>query len=221
MIQPDRPPFPVYSPGERAADRAVHVVGVAAALAGVAVLLPAVARAGGAAATAAVAVYCVGLVLMLGASAAYNLAPAGLAKERLRRLDHAAIYVMIAGSYTPFAANLVAWPWGPALCAAVWAVAVAGVTLKLAAPRRYERFGIALYLAQGWMLLPVLGPMADGLPARVLWLLVAGGVVYSLGTAVHLARRLPFHNALWHAMVLAAAALHFGAVAAAFTPWLS
>lgn len=124
---------------------------------------------------------------------------------------------MIAGSYTPFAVNLVAPPWGLVLCVAVWTAAAAGIVLKLGWPRRFERLGLALYLATGWMLLPAIGPMADGLPARVLWLLLAGGVVYSLGTLAHLAHRVAFHNALWHAMVLAAAALHFAAVAAAFT----
>lgn len=209
--------FPVYSPMERRLDGVVHAVGVVAAPVGSIALLAAVAAVGDAAATASVAVYCFGLMLMLGASAAYNLAPPGRAKDRLRRLDHAAIYVMIAGSYTPYAVNLVPPPWGPALGIAVWATAAAGVALKLAAPRRYERIGTALYLVQGWMLLPLLGPMADALPGHVLALLVAGGVVYTLGTVVHLAHRVPFHNAVWHAMVLAAAALHFAAVAAAFT----
>jgi hemolysin III len=102
------------------------------------------------------------------------------------------------------------------LCLAVWGTAAFGIAIKLFLPRRLERLGLALYLATGWMLLPVIGPMVDALPALVLWLLLTGGVVYTLGTMVHLARRLAFHNALWHAMVLTAAALHFAAVAVAF-----
>ena len=217
MAPPDLARFPVYSRAERRADALVHVLGVVFALVGGGTLLAAVWAVGNARATASVAVYCLGLAAMLGVSAVYNLAPPGPAKEMLRRVDHAVIFVMIAGSYTPFAVNLVARPWGMVLCVAVWTTALAGVVLKLAWPRRFERLGLVLYLATGWMLLPAIGPMAAGLPARVLWLLVAGGVVYSLGTAVHLARRLPFHNAIWHAMVLAAAALHFAAVAVAFT----
>ncbi|BBK39924.1 DNA-binding protein [Allostella sp. ATCC 35155] len=221
-MKPPRPSeFPEYSAGERRADRWVHVLGIAGALAGAAVLL----SSGGAdrprAVTASLAVYCTGLVLMLGASAAYNLTPPGRAKERLRRLDHAAIYAMIAGSYTPFLANLVAWPWGPILLAMVWAAAAIGILLKLAAPRRYERLGTALYLVQGWILLPAIGPIGAALPGLVLGLLLAGGAVYTLGVFVHSARRLRYHNAIWHGMVLAAAALHFGAVAVAFAGRIS
>ncbi len=209
--------FPAYSWAERRADAIIHGLGVAFALVGGGVLLAAVARRADGVATASVAVYCVGLALMLGASAAYNLAPPGQGKEMLRRADHAAIFAMIAGSYTPFAVNLMKWPWGLALCVAVWATAALGIAIKLVFPRRFERLGLALYLGTGWMLLPVIGPMVEALPGVVLGLLIAGGVVYSLGTLVHLARRLPFHNALWHAMVLAAAALHYAAVAVAFT----
>lgn len=216
MNPPERSPFPEYSPAEQRADRWVHRLGIAGAMAGSVLLLSAVAAAGSAAVTASVAAYCVGLVLMVSASAAYNLARPGRAKEQLRRLDHAAIYVMIAGSYTPFLANLVAPPWGPILLATVWAAAAVGILLKLAAPRRYERLGTALYLIQGWILLPAIGPIGAGLPGIVLGLLLAGGVVYTLGVGVHSARRLRYHNAIWHAMVLAAAALHFGAVAVAF-----
>ena len=216
MNPPERSPFPEYSPAEQRADRRVHLLGIAGAMVGSALLLPAVAATGSAAVIASVAAYCAGLVFMVTASAAYNLARAGRAKEYLRRLDHAAIYVMIAGSYTPFLANLVALPWGLILLATVWAAAVIGILLKLAAPRRYERLGTALYLIQGWILLPAIGPIGEGLSGIVLGLLLAGGVVYTLGVGVHSARHLPYHNAIWHGMVLAAAALHFGAVAVAF-----
>lgn len=209
--------FPLYSRAERYADMVVHGLGVAFALIGGTLLLGWVAHRSNGLGTASVAIYCIGLAAMLGSSAAYNLAPPGPAKEMLRRIDHAVIYVMIAGTYTPFAVNLLTPPWGTALCAAVWAAAAVGIWIKLAFPRRLERLGLALYLVTGWMLLPAIGPMVDALPGAVLGLLVGGGIVYSLGVVVHLARRLAFHNALWHAMVLAAAALHYAAVAVAFT----
>ncbi len=162
---------------------------------------------------AAASVYAAGLIGMLSASALYNLARPGPLKARLRRLDHAMIFVMIAGTYTPFA--LIALPprTGIPLCVASWTVGIAGVVLKLVRPNRHGRISLFLYLGMGWMILPVLGPLAAAVPLGVLVLLLAGGVVYSLGAFVHAHGRLPFHNPVWHAMVCVAAALHLAAVA--------
>ncbi len=157
-------------------------------------------------------VYSFGLLGMLAASAAYHLARPGRLKSVLRRLDHAMIFVMIAGSYTPFALNALGPGLGVPLCIGVWAVAALGVTLKLSCPLRFERLSLALYLGMGWMLLVVIRSLIASLPEEVLLLLLAGGIVYSLGAAVHATERLRFHNAVWHAMVLIAAGLHLAAV---------
>jgi hemolysin III len=90
--------------------------------------------------------------------------------------------------------------------------ALAGVALKLFAPRKLEKVSIAVYLAQGWALLPALGPVIDGLPVTPLLLLLAGGLLYTVGVGFYLSRRLPYHNALWHAFVLAAATCHYVAI---------
>lgn len=205
--------FPLYSLAERRADLAVHLLGVAGALAGGGWLLLGPGLAQEAGTQLALLVYVLGLLGGLGASAAYNLAPIGRGKELLRRLDHAMIYLLIAASYTPFAFLRIAPPLGPGLGLGVWAAALAGVVLKLRFPRRWERLGLALYLAMGWALLPAIGPLVEAVEARTLWLLIGGGLVYTAGTLFHAWRRLPFHNAIWHALVLAAAALHFLAVA--------
>ena len=206
--------FPIYTAAEVAADLVVHLVGLPAAAASVGWLIVSVWPVSSLGQAAAVLVYGAGLIGMLAASAAYNLTRPGPAKAVLRRLDHAMIFVMIAGTYTPFLLTALAPGLGVPLCGLVWVLAMAGVGLKLGWYHRVERASLALYLGMGWLLLLVIRPIIAALPADVLALLLAGGVVYSLGALVHArCQRVRFHNAIWHAMVLAAAALHFAAVA--------
>ena len=155
---------------------------------------------------------------LFACSAAYNLTWHPNWKEALRRLDHAAIFVMIAGSYTPFSLAVIGGTWGWALFAVVWAVAALGVALKLFLPRRFERAAIVLYLAQGWSVLVVVEPLAAALSTPALSLLVAGGAIYTLGVVFHLWRSLPYHNAIWHGFVLAGSVTHFIAIAAYALP---
>lgn len=208
--------FPKYSPAERLADLTLHVLGVGGALFGGLWLLLGPGLEQEAGAWLCMMVYALALLGGLGASAAYNLAPPGRGKELLRRVDHAAIYLLIAASYTPFAFQRVPPPLGPALGIGVWAAAVVGVSLKLRFPRRYERLGLALYLAMGWTVVLALGPLIESVRPATLWLLLLGGALYTAGTPFHALRRLPFHNAIWHGFVLVAAALHFLAVTLEF-----
>jgi hemolysin III len=156
-------------------------------------------------------VYSIGLVGMFAASAAYNLVSHVGVKEILRRLDHAAIFVMIAGSYTPFAL-VVGGRAGHTLLAAVWAIAAVGVAIKLRYPRRFDKLSVLLYLSQGWIVLLALDSITAALSNRALSLLVAGGVVYTVGVAFHLMERLLFHNVIWHIFVLGGAACQFAAI---------
>ena len=205
---------PTYTAAEYRADRAVHLAGLVAAPAAVGFLLLTALLAGeGPLAILGVSVYGAGLLTMLACSALYNLRPGSPSSEWLRRCDHAAIYAMIAGTYTPFTLLWLPRDWGWQFCLAVWSVAAFGIALKLAWPRRLERLSIALYLALGWSILLVIGPITAALPAEAEILLVAGGVLYSLGVVFHLWRRLPYQNAIWHGFVLAAAACHFAAIA--------
>lgn len=198
---------------EYRADRAVHAAGLATAPAAVAALLAVTLRDGGLREVLGVAVYGAGLLTMLTCSALYNLRTGSPRREWLRRLDHAAIYVMIAGTYTPFTLLWLPPGWGWAFCLAVWAVALAGVALKIAWPRRLERLSLVLYLALGWSILLVIDPILASLTPAAGTLLLAGGVLYSLGVVVHLWHRLPYQNAIWHGFVLLAAGCHFAAVA--------
>lgn len=204
--------FPVYTGPERTADAVIHTLGVILALTGAGLLLGFTIAHGDAVAIAAAVIYAAALVAVQSASAAYTHARRPRLKERLRRLDHAAIYLLIAGTYTPFAAVAIGgWP-GIGLLAAVWTVAAVGAALKLFWMRRFERASIALYLALGWIGLPALGTLIASLSTATLILLGIGGLLYTAGVGIHLWERLPFQNALWHALVLAAAGCHYTAV---------
>ena len=203
--------FPSYTRLERIADACVHAVSVLFSVAAASLLLIGAIGVLPAALFIGLIVYSIGLIGMFAASAAYNLVPHVGAKETLRRLDHAAIFVMIAGSYTPFAL-VVGGATGYALLASVWAIAAAGVAIKLSFPRRFERLSVLLYLFQGWIVVLALDSITAALPSRALTLLVAGGIVYTLGVAFHLMERLRFHNVIWHIFVLGGAACQYIAI---------
>lgn len=203
----------LYSRVERAADAVIHVVGVLFAINGGLWLLFHVT---GLSVVVSVSVYCAGLVAMLSASAMYNLAPDGNAKDWLRRFDHAAIFIMIAATYTPFAVNRLQQPTGEVILALIWLGATIGVIVKMLFPRRFEMASIALYLGMGWLIVTVLRPLSATMAATDFRLLMAGGLVYSAGVIFYLRERLPFHKAIWHGFVLAAVVLHFTAIASEF-----
>jgi len=203
-----------YSGRERAMDLAVHVLGIVFAVNAALWLLWHVT---GLSVVVSVSVYCGGLLAMIAASAIYNLWPPHRpAKQWLRRLDHSAIFIMIAATYTPFAANRLAYPAGDIILAAIWLCATFGIVLKVLFPRRFEVATIALYIAMGWMVVTVIKPLASSVAAVDFWLLIAGGLVYSAGIAFYLIERIPFHKAIWHGFVLVAAILHFTAIALEF-----
>ena len=196
---------------DQMADRVVHVVGIGLGTAAAIALVVVTAIDGEAGDLVPILIYAIGLVAMLGCSAAYNVFNASVRREWLRRFDHAAIFAMIAGTYTPFTTRL-AGDWASGLTAAIWAVAATGIVLKLSRPRHIEAISIVLYLALGWIGLVAVGPFRSALDARTLALLTLGGVIYTAGVVFHLWRRLPYQNAIWHGFVLVAASVHYVAV---------
>lgn len=196
-----------YSRGEILADGLIHAVGLVLVFGGSIVLLAAV-HARSAPGIAAVAVYLATLCASFAASAAYNLWPPSRWKWLIRRLDQSAIYLLIAGTYTPLFAALGACR----ALAAVWAFALIGVALRIARPDRFDRLAIALYLLIGWSGVAMIDDAIAGLPERALWLIVAGGLTYTSGVVFHVWSRLRFQNAIWHAFVLVAAAIHYAAI---------
>lgn len=210
--------FPEYTRAERIVDGYVHGVGVAFSI-GASVALLASASNSSAAEVAALAIYSLGLIAMFSFSACYNLSDEPLRKEIFRRFDHAAIYVMIAGSYTPFALIKIGGLSGTALLFVVWAIAMVGATFKICFPRRMEALSLVFYVTQGWSILLVLPTLIASVSKLALWLLMAGGLIYTIGIGFHLSKKLPFHNAIWHVFVLLAASCHYAAIYEASIPF--
>jgi hemolysin III len=209
-----RPPvteFPRHTAAERRADAAVHAIGLASGLVAC-VVLGVRTRAHDLGTIAALAIYAGGLMAMLACSALYNLSEDGPRKRLYRRLDHAAIFLMIAGTYTPFALVALGGAWGVALLAVVWIAAAVGIALELLDLRRHDGLSVAAYLLLGWTVLPALGPLSAVMSSTGLLLLVAGGILYSVGAAFHVWSSMPYQNAIWHGFVLAAAGCHYTAV---------
>ncbi|MGQ9369212.1 PAQR family membrane homeostasis protein TrhA [Azospirillum sp. ST 5-10] len=211
--------FPVYSPGERLADTVIHAVGIVGAGLGALWMVPKRACCLPGVELLSLVVYTGTLAVTLLTSALYNLAPAGRRKELLRRIDHAMIYALIAGTYTPFAIRHLSRDGGRGEGLLVaWGVALAGMVLEVAFPRRFERFGFALYLGLGWAVVVLAPSVWASLATPILTLVLAGGALYTLGSAVHLMTAVAYHNAAWHALVVTAAGCHFAAVVLASSP---
>lgn len=211
---PDAPPGVRwnYDRHELLADGVVHAIGVGLGLIAAIILIVAACWFATAADVVAVSVYAAGLIAMLALSAVYNLFPVSRWKWILRRFDHSAIYLLIAGTYTPFIAQMKISVTSVTLMIGVWAVAVAGILLKLFYPGRFDRLAIGLYLAMGWSGVMVYDVVVDALPTLALWLLAIGGLLYSAGVVFHVWERLRFQNAIWHGFVLLAASCHYVAV---------
>lgn len=201
-----------YDRAETIADGVVHAIGISLGLVGaIAIVIIAgnSTRAGG---VVSVAIYAISLLSMLGFSAAYNVWPISRIKWALRRFDHSAIYVMIGGTYTPFIAQMQSGFVSVGLLIGVWLTAAVGVAFKLLLPGRFDRVAIVLYLLLGWSSVAVYEPIAAALSSLSLWLLAAGGVLYTTGIVFHLWQSLRFQNAIWHGFVLLAACCHYLAV---------
>ncbi|MEM9146525.1 MAG: hemolysin III family protein [Pseudomonadota bacterium] len=203
---------PAYTAAELMADRVLHMTGVGVAVIAAPVLVGLAAAWHGQGATlTAVAVYAVCLVAMFAASACYHLIEIPRLTDWLRRLDHAAIYAKIAGTYTPFTVML-GGERTVVILAGMWSAAGAGIALKLLAPRHLQWLALGLYLAMGWAILAVGGPILAALGTPALVLLFVGGALYTAGVVFHLWDGLPFQNVIWHAAVLAASFVFYTAV---------
>ena len=201
-----------YDRAELIADGVVHGIGVCFGLIAATVLIVLTAIYATGFEVAVVSVYVAGLLAMLVLSATYNLWPVSRAKWLLRRFDHSAIYLLIAATYTPFIMELKDSIVAMALLIGVWCVAIVGIALKLGWPGRFDRLSVGLYLAMGWSGMMLYDRVVAALPSMALWLVVAGGALYSLGVIFHAWQRLRFQNAIWHIFVLLGAACHYTAV---------
>lgn len=200
------------SRGERIVDLWVNGLAIVAGFVGVIVLMAVAIPQGSPRLTVSLLVYSLGLLAMLICSAVYNARSAWPRNDLLRRLDHAAIFMMIAGTYTPFLAVKMDGGWGRWLLLYVWAVAGLGVALKLIWVKRFERLSVMLYLFLGWTILVAIEPLAASASLPAIVLLAAGGILYSVGVLFHLWKRLAYQQPIWHGFVAAGAACHYAAV---------
>jgi hemolysin III len=208
-------------PGTREAkiDQILHLIGIAAALVGSIVLLHSISMPRGAQLAIPVGLYLVGVFAMLFCSAFYNASEQSSWRPLFRRLDHAAIFLLIAGTYSPFLGGTTDNGLIAITYAGIWIVAIAGVLAKLLFHSRFQgALSITLYLALGWSVLLIIGPVSAIVPFNVLMLLLLGGVLYTIGVGFHLLEQIPYQNAIWHGLVITAASVHFLAVLAFVRP---
>ncbi len=206
--------FPSYSVGEEIAHSVTHGVGVVVAIAGLAVLVAFAALKGNAWHIVSCSVYGATLVLAYTASTIYHAIPTSLARTKrvLRVLDHSAIYLLIAGTYTPFALVNLRGPWGWSLFGVVWGLAVLGIVFKALLLGRLRVLSVLFYVALGWLVVVAAKPLGQAVAPGGLALLVGGGLAYTAGVAFYAWKRLPFHHAIWHGFVLTGSVLHYFAV---------
>jgi hemolysin III len=201
-----------YSPAEIVADGAVHAAALIAGAVAFSLLFAEAPPHGGLSQRLALAIYAAGYFIMFGFSFAYNMAPESPLKRVLRRCDHSAIYLMIAGTYSALLSQVRSGLWVEALAVFVWTGAIVGAAVKLFLPGRFERVSTGVYLGLGWSAIVAIRPLAAAFPAGALALVIGGGVVYSLGVIFYRWQSLKFQNAIWHAFVAVAAACQFAGI---------
>lgn len=196
--------------GEEIANAVSHGIGFLLAVASLPILVHQAALRGTAFDVVGASVFAATMILLYLVSALYHAIPASRAKAWFNRIDHAAIYVFIAGSYTPFTLGVLRGSWGWTLFGVVWACAVLGVAIKLLNRLEHPWLSTGLYVAMGWIVLVAIGPLIARMPAAGLAWLVAGGVAYTLGAVVFLLdNRLRYAHFVWHLLVLAGSVCHF------------
>ncbi len=201
----------IASPREEIANTVTHGIGLLASLVGLPILVLAAMARGERLMVIGASVFGATLVALYAASTLYHAIPHPTLKQRLRVVDHAAIYLLIAGTYTPFTLGVLRGAWGWSLFGIVWTLAALGVLFKLKFGPRFQRASTAMYIAMGWVIIIALKPLMDALPSAGLMLLGAGGLCYTGGCVFYLAKR-SWSHPVWHLFVLGGSACHFFAV---------
>jgi hemolysin III len=208
----NRTTLPFYSAGEEIANSVTHGIGIVLSVAGLAVLTAFASVFGTAWHIVSCSIYGATQILLYTASTLYHSIPLPRAKAVLRVLDHAAIFLLIAGTYTPFALVNLGGTLGWIIFGLVWGLAITGIALQAILIRHKAILTVIPYVAMGWLAVLAVKPMVESIAPGGLALLAAGGLCYTLGCAFYVWRRLPYHHAIWHVFVMAGSALHFFAV---------
>ena len=201
-----------YSVGEEIAHTITHGIGALLSIAGLAVLVAFATLNGDAWHVVSCSIYGATLVILYSASSLYHGLPLPRAKAVLQQLDHAAIYLLIAGTYTPFLLVNLRGAWGWSMFALIWTLAVAGIVLEFCDCKRYKKLSLVFYLAMGWIVLIAVKPMINQVATGGLLLLLAGGLCYSLGVIFYVRKQMAYHHAIWHVFVMAGSVFHFFSV---------
>lgn len=202
-----------YSFKEEIANSVTHGLGMVLGIVGLVLLLiKALGQDADALTIVSMSVYGSSMIVLFLASTLYHAIPFRRAKRALKTFDHCAIYLLIAGSYTPFLLVSLRTPLAIGLMIVIWSIALIGIIMKLAFVYRFKRFSLVTYLMMGWLSLVVIYQLALNLDVGGLTLLAVGGVIYSLGVVFYVAKRIPYNHAIWHGFVLAGCACHFFAI---------
>ncbi len=204
---------PGYSVAEEIANSVSHGIGCLFGIVGLVLLLTqAIEMQADMTTITSYSLYGGSMIVLYLASTLYHAIPHQKAKYWLKKFDHCAIYLLIAGTYTPFLLVGLKSPLAQGLMVVIWSLALLGILFKLAFAHRFEALSLVTYLGMGWLSLVVVYQLATKLSAGSVWLLAAGGVVYSLGVIFYVSRRIPYSHAIWHGFVLGGSVLHFCAI---------
>lgn len=205
-------PFSRYTLGEEIANSVIHGVGVVLGIAGLGVLTAFASLHGDAWHIVGCSIFGAALILLYTASTLYHSIPLPRVKTVLRTLDHSAIFILIAGTYTPFLLVNLRGPWGWSLFGVIWGLALVGIVFRIVRGRRSTLLSVGLYVGMGWAVVAAIQPMLNNVAPGGLLLLLVGGLAYTLGVVFYVWKRLPYHHAVWHGFVLAGSIFHFFAI---------
>ncbi|MDA0130561.1 hemolysin III family protein [Vibrio sp. MarTm2] len=202
-----------YSVKEEIANTITHALGMVLGIVGLILLLvKAIDHNADALTITSMSIYGSSMIVLFLASTLYHAIPYQRAKRALKTFDHCAIYLLIAGSYTPFLLVSLRTPLAIGLMIVIWSIALIGIIMKLAFVYRFKKLSLVTYLLMGWLSLIVIYQLALNLDVGGLTLLAVGGLIYSLGVIFYVAKRIPYNHAIWHGFVLAGCACHFFAI---------
>ncbi len=201
-----------YTLREEIANSVTHGFGIILAIAGLGVLTAFATLHGTAAHIVGCSIFGATLILLYTTSTLYHSIPIQRAKSVLRALDHSAIYLLIAGTYTPFSLVNLRGPWGWSLLGLIWTLAILGIVTRVLLGRKRTWLSVAFYIAMGWTVLIAIEPLVENVAPGGIRLLVTGGVIYTAGTIFYMWRKLPYHHAIWHVFVLLGSIFHFFAI---------
>lgn len=211
-MEPAQPAKARYTRGEEIANWVSHGIGLVLSIAALTLLVVFASLRGDAWHVVSFAVFGLTLLALYTASTLYHFWKAGRMKLLFRKFDHAAIFLLIAGTYTPFLLTNLRGPWGWTLFGTVWGLCTAGVLFEFLAHGRYRLLSVLGYICLGWLIVVALKPMLHAVPSGGLWLLLAGGLCYTIGVVFYVWRSLRYHHAMWHGFVLGGSICHFLAV---------